>query len=253
MKHIYSLLVLQFCFGWQLLAQASNKKERTDYHKEFSVGMGVVGRGFNSSFIYGLANKPYVTTLFNVDLLELKSAKEKKQNLQNGGGGRNSNGSILYGKQNNFYLMRVGWGRKHYISEKSNDQSITLALSYQTGFSSGFLKPYYLKLAYFNASGAVDVRTEAYTNENEYLFLDPNAIRGKGGFGMGWDDLKILPGFFTKASVWVDFGADQSFLTALELGVNVDYFPRRVPIMALTENSPVFINISANFYMGGRW
>jgi hypothetical protein len=33
----------------------------------------------------------------------------------------------------------------------------------------------------------------------------------------------------------------------------VDYFPRRVPIMALTENSPVFINISANFYMGGRW
>ncbi len=250
---------LLLCISFWLLANhtfAQTKTKSTtkdEFNQEFSIGGGMLGRGFNVSALYGIAKKPYITTLFNIDFVELKSPNERRRAFSSVSSSPSRSGSsYVYGKRNNFYALRLGYGRKHYISEKKNDQSITLAFSYQGGLSFGLLKPYYLDLIYHTDSANI-VRTQSYTAQNEYLFLDPTAIEGAGGFALGWDDLTFIPGAFTKASVWVDFGADESVLAAIELGISVDYYPKRIPIMVRNDNAPVFFNVHANIHLGGRW
>ncbi len=246
------LLFIILLSGFAHLKSQSNKN-KSGLKEEFSVGLGMMGLGFNSTAVYGRVTQPYRTTLFNIDIAELRSSKERlRGNNNRGSTAQNTGNAYVYGKRNNCYLLRAGWGNKHYISEKQNDQNITLALSYQTGLSLAVLKPYYLQLYYRSDSSFVD-NYQSYSPQNAYLFLDPSVIRGTGGFTRGWDDLQFKLGLFAKGSLWIDFKAESSFIAAIELGLSADFFSRQLPIMIANESPPVFLNIHANIHLGGRW
>jgi len=247
----FVLLLIPFI---NINAQSPHIEVKAALSEEFSIGGGMLGLGFNTTAIYGRISKPYRTTLFNIDFAELRSGKERTRSNNSRGGsrGQNNSSAYVYGKQNNCYLLRAGWGNKHYISEKQNDQSVTLALSYQTGISLAMLKPYYLHLYYRSDSSFID-DYQPYTPQNAYLFLDPTVIRGAGGFGRGWDDLKFKMGIFAKGSLWIDFKAEGSVIAAIELGLSADFFSRQLPIMVANESAPVFLNVHANIHLGGRW
>ena len=245
MRNFLYLIIAFFCVG-QTQAQSDSKKMK----EEFSLGGGLLGLGFNTTTIYGRVSNPYKTMLFNVDFAELRSTKERTRSNNNNR--QNDNNPYVYGKRNNCFLLRAGWGNKHYISEKQNDQAITLALSYQTGLSLAILKPYYLHLSYRSDSTFIE-DYQPYTPQNAYLFLDPGVIRGSGGFSRGWDDLKFKPGAFIKGSLWIDFKAEGSVIAAIELGLSADFFARQLPIMVVNSSGPVFLNVHANIHLGGRW
>jgi hypothetical protein len=55
-----------------------------------------------------------------------------------------------------------------------------------------------------------------------------------------------------------DWGAFDEFVKAMEAGVMVDFYFKKVPIMVETangdiENSPLFINLFINIQLGKRW
>ncbi len=250
MRHLLSLV---FIISYFCPLAAQNTSSKSSFKEEFSVGGGMLGLGFNTTAIYGRISRPHRTILWNIDFAQLRSGKERTRSNNSRGGSAQTNGNAyVYGKRNSCYLLRAGWGNKHYISEKQNDQSITLALSYQAGLTLAMLKPYYLHLQYRSDSSFID-DYQPYTPQNAYLFLDPSVIRGAGGFARGWDDLRFKAGVFVKGSLWIDFKAEGAVIAAIELGISADFFSRQLPIMVANESAPVFLNVHANIHLGGRW
>lgn len=248
-KYLYTLL-LALCFP--LAYSSAQKTDSEDHKNELAMGLGLQGRKFQFSLMYARHFQTHRTLFAHVDLTEIRSDKERRVGPSRTGASPAGASPYIYGKRNQLYIARLGIGQKHFISEKKNAQSITMSLSYQGGIVLGALKPYYLNLVY-RSDSTFYTSLEPYTPENSSVFLNPNSIIGAGRFSDGWDALQIMPGLFAKSAFWVDFAAHKGFVTSIEAGFAVDAFARRVPIMVLSESSPVMLHIYVNFYFGGRW
>jgi hypothetical protein len=64
--------------------------------------------------------------------------------------------------------------------------------------------------------------------------------------------LSILPGIYGRAGVHVDWGAFDEYLKAVEAGIMLDIFPKKVPIMVNEENRPFFLNFYISAQLGKR-
>jgi hypothetical protein len=251
-----SAIFLFLLFAPSLLSAQGDKRaakdEEADFKNEFALAIGLQGRKANFSAYYGRIISPYRSWIFNLDITEVKAEKERRNSTGIFSTPNTNNTAYVYGKRNSFYLARLGAGQKIYISEKNSSQSLTVAFSYQGGFTLGALKPYYLQLIY-RTDSTYRPSTEAYSEENQSVFLNPNNIVGAGGFRLGWDAVKIRPGFFVKTALWIELGSDTHILGALEFGTIIDAFAQPIPILALSNSSPVMFHLYANFYFGGRW
>ena len=270
MKKITSLLsLLLFCvFG--LLAQQSlpggqnyyEEDKGIIYNKEFTVDLKLHTHGYALGVNIGRLKTYYLTQYYNIELGELKHAKEFRQSFdfQSPQTSKVSR-AFVFGKQNNFFVLRGGYGEKRYFSEKAKRRGLAIGVSYEGGPSLGILKPYYLELVRFidgDLSQFV-IRSEKLTENNIDTFLDITSIYGSSGFSKGLSELSIIPGAHAKAAIHFDWGAFDEFVKAIEAGVMVDFYFQTVPIMVESpevpnvENSSIFINLYINLQLGKRW
>jgi hypothetical protein len=52
--------------------------------------------------------------------------------------------------------------------------------------------------------------------------------------------------------VHLDWGAFDEFLRALEVGIQLDIYPKKLPIMVNSENRPYFMNLYVSLQLGKR-
>jgi hypothetical protein len=115
------------------------------------------------------------------------------------------------------------------------------------------LKPYYLELSRIKENGFSDyISTERYTEENADVFLDETRIIGPASFFKGFGQFTFIPGLHGRLGAHFSLGAFDQYIKAFEIGVMVDAFFERVPIMIIENNSPVFINGYLSFQIGKR-
>ena len=209
-------------------------------------------RGFQLTGFYSIIQNDQKNLTFQLEFSELKSPKEKKLNAERRAVGGNSSRSYIYGKQNNFYTLKVAAGQRFYISEKTDKSPVAIAFAYNGGLNMGMIKPYYLDLIYrFDPQGS-KIISEKYSVQNERKFLEPQDINGSSGFSKGWDELTLAPGIYAKGSLMFDWGANDSFAKILELGLSADIFFKNIPIVGEVR-PPVYLNLFTNFYFGKRW
>jgi hypothetical protein len=225
------------------------------FNKEFSIGGGLHTNGFNLNLQFAKIPKYYLTRFWQIEFAEIKHPKEFKQSYD-----RlpvwtvNSPKSFVFGKQNNFYVFKLGYGEKRYFTDKGRKKGLAIGVNYLGGVSLGLLKPYYLDLVYpVNRPEQFELRSEPYSEENAVYFLNPNVIYGASGIGMGWDGIRPLPGGFAKAGLVFDWGAFDEMLKALEVGVMVDVYYKKVPLMVTQHNYPFFVNLYVNAHLGKRY
>ncbi|HNE27682.1 MAG: hypothetical protein U0U46_07055 [Saprospiraceae bacterium] len=208
-------------------------------------------KGFATGLEFGRLRTYYRTTYFQLNFGEVKHPKEQRQspppNVR-------SFRPFVFGKQNNFFIVRSGWGIKRYYSEKASHKGVAVGVSYSIGPSLGLLKPYYLALAYTSPDNPRDQRVlhQKYSDENADVFLDPTRILGASPFTKGIGELSLVPGGNASVAFHMDWGAFDEVVKALEIGLQVDVFPRKVPILVSEENSPVFFNFFVNLQLGKR-
>ena len=265
----YFLLLLAFlplfAFGQQRIADGQNyyeDKKGVVYNREFSVDFKMHTNGFSFGVNIGQLKSYYLTRYFNIELGEIKHQKEFRQSfdLQAPATSRISR-SFIYGKQNNFWVLRGGIGEKRYFSEKAKTKGLAIGVSYEGGPSLGLLKPYYLELIRFTEPGSNEffIRSERFSQENADKFLDISSIYGSAGFSKGLGEISVRPGLHAKGALHFDWGAFDEFVKAIEAGVMVDLFFQKVPILAESplldnvENHSVFINLFINLQLGKRW
>ncbi len=197
----------------------------------------------------------YKTKYYNFDIGLLRHPKEFRQSITFNSGNpftRSAN-SFTYGKQNNVVVLRGGVGEKRYFSDKAKRRGVAVGVNYQFGASLGITKPYYLHLSRLEDDGFTDyVSTEKYSEENRDLFLDDTKIIGPATFFKGFDEISIIPGINARVGAHFSLGAFDQYVKAFEMGIQIDAFVRKVPIMIIDNNTPVFINGYLSFQIGKR-
>lgn len=253
--HLSIFLGAQQTFQPRPLTQSDSKGIVFD--QEFSVDLRLQTHGFALAINRGKIKTYYKTNYYHFEIGELKHPKEFRNTFDFS---RNRDGaSFIFGKRNNLYVVRMGWGQKRYFSEKAKKKGLAVGASYEFGPSIGLLKPYQLKLKYINdpSTNIDDVtRIESYSEDNHEIYTDLNRISGAAGFGKGWNELKIRPGIQGKLGLHLDWGAFDEMVKAVEIGMMVDLFPKEIPILIpleANENKAYFLNLYLTLQFGKRW
>jgi hypothetical protein len=254
--------LLLMSLAWSLNAQTIVQPKQLDYSssgilykQERALELRPHSNGGAIAFQFGKILTYYKTRYYQFDIGILRHPKEYRQAItfHSGNPFTRTPNSFTYGKQNHFVILRAGFGEKKYFSDKAKRKGVAVGINYQVGASLGLLKPYYLHLSRLEDDGFTDyVSTERYSEENAELFLDDTKIVGPASFFKGFDEISIVPGINARIGAHFSLGAFDQYVKAFEMGITVDAFPRRVPIMIIENNTPVFINGYLSFQIGKR-
>ncbi|MDX2002764.1 MAG: hypothetical protein SFW35_10050 [Chitinophagales bacterium] len=239
------------------LSMRDPKKKGIIYRKEFTFGAKIASNGWGVVFNTGKILNIKRTRLFEFELADIKHPKEKKQSAELGFWSLpvGSPKDFYYGKQNEFFTIRAGFGYRRNIAEKAEKNGVNLSLVYLGGISLGFLKPYYLDLAYpiDSAGDIAEVRSEKYgDNNNQAKFTNWYEIVGASGFGKGFKELEPVPGVYAKLALNFEFGSRDNFITALEGGFMADIYYKKVPIMINQDNNFLWMQAYLSLHIGKR-
>ncbi|HEU4902609.1 MAG TPA: hypothetical protein VFT06_07440 [Flavisolibacter sp.] len=249
---VFSLLLLTgfASFAQDSTAKAPTKKERKQqkkvrgnaivkqeeegvlsYTKQTSFGLQLRTNGYGLFLELGRSRSPRFTNLYMIELTEIKHPKEEKVSNAN----TFFSNSFVYGKINNFYQAKLGFGQQYIFGQKGNKNGIAVLGIVQGGLSMGLLKPYYIQIQE-QATGVRDIK---YDSKDSVNFLSGNIIGGSG-FTKGWSELKLKPGVFVKTALRFDFGRFNETVQALEIGMSVDAYASKIPQMVYNDPKQLF-------------
>ncbi|GAB5551454.1 MAG: hypothetical protein Sapg2KO_10450 [Saprospiraceae bacterium] len=238
-----------------------NDKQSIVYLQENTFEMKLHTNGASIGLNFGTIDTYYKTRFWHFSLGELKHFRETRQSrsLQGNGFGGGNFRSYIFGKQNNFFVLRGGYGEKIYFSEKAKTKGVAVGFSYEGGPSIGILKPYYLVLRYVPENfGQLNYQSERYSEDNAQRFLTNENIFGADNFTRGLTEVKFRPGLHAKGALHFDWGAFDEFVKAVEIGMMADVYFKKVPILIESprtpgiENQSFFLNLFVNVQFGKR-
>lgn len=227
------------------------------YDHEFDGGGRLNTDGWNAYLEYGRRKNEVTTTIFQFEVGEHKNPKEDKQAVVQGVSylfGPLTGTPYIYGKQNIFYQVKLGYGQRRIIGGKGNKNGVEVSAIYLGGISLGLLRPYYLQLG----NDANTTTFEKFSEENRGRFLNPNNIYGGSGLRRGWDEAEMVPGLHARLGLRYDWAEFNDFVSAIEVGINGEMYTKKVNIMvpAFKGDDPgkqFFFNAYVSLLFGKRW
>ncbi len=213
-------------------------------------------QGFTLAYKKGKIKNYYQTTYRSFELGYIKDGREKRQTIIGERIGLDLREPFIYGKRSQFFNLRMTYGQKTYLSEKTRRKGVAMAWIYEGGASLGLIKPYYLKVIQRDNSGEEpSIATIRYSEENESTFLDFANIYGGTNFWRGFTAITPTIGLHAKAGLHWGLGAFEDRVRAVEVGLMVDVYPREIPLMVEREdinNSFLIAKLYASFQFGRR-
>jgi len=238
-----------------------NQDKGVLYQKESGVNARIYTNGFSFGYQIGKIVKYNLSKYYFAEFGELKDPIETRQQKNISlSGPRSTFRGFIFGKQNNFYPLRVGVGEKRFMSERGKRKGLAMGVSYEGGATLGLLKPYYLILRQTSdkPGNFTSIRSEKYSLENANRFLNWDDVFGADKFTKGLDELSIIPGINIKGSLHFDWGAYGEFIRSAEIGIMADGYLNDVPILAdneamgINNNQNIYLNLFVNLRLGKR-
>jgi hypothetical protein len=147
--------------------QSESEEGAIIYNKQSAVNITLRSDGYAVGYERGKFKKVNKTNLWWIHLGERKHPKEEKVTAYYKNGAQVGN-PYIYGKQNNFYLLNIGFGQQKLLGGKSTKNGIAISAIYGGGLSLGMLKPYYLEV---KGNGSTPTDIIKY-DESDTRFLD---------------------------------------------------------------------------------
>ncbi len=264
MKKIFFILIaiafISSSFA-QIKTKEEKKKEKKDkveklmkqeeegaivFNKQNVFGIKIYNDGYGLFFEKTKFKSVLKSNWYSLELGERKHPKEEK--LTKGVLGFAIGNPYIFGKVNNFYFAKLGFGQQKLIGGKGNKNGVAVSLNYGGGLSAGLLKPYYLEVQDPSNGKRLEIK---YTN-NDSLFLNGNAILGSASLGKGFNEMKFTPGAFAKISLRFDYGRFNDLVSAIEVGLNAEYYSQKMPIMLRNDEKQFFYNAFIAIEFGKR-
>ncbi|NCI51188.1 hypothetical protein GWC95_14745 [Sediminibacterium roseum] len=218
------------------------------FQKQGAFGFKFNTDGWGMFYEHGKYKTITKTNLWWLEFGERKHPKEEKIPTLTASQGFLVVSSYIYGKQNNFYYLKAGLGQQTLIGGKGNKNGVAVSAIYGGGLTAGLLKPYYIEIE----NPTTHAREQIKYDNNDALFLDPTIIIGKGGLFKGFNEIKFVPGAHARAALRFDYGRYNELLSAIEVGVNAEYYSKAMPIMLLNKENKFFFNAYISLVFGKR-
>jgi len=180
--------------------------------------------------------------LFEIEASTLKHPKEYKLSNQYS----QSAGSFVFGKLNSVIYLRGGIGYQHELYKKADLGGIAIRYFYSAGPVLSVYKPIYYKVLYQVTGNEFDIKEEKF-NVSIAIPLD---IYSKASFTKGLNETKVLPGLFAKAGFNFEYSKEDKLIHAIEVGGQVNAFPKKIPIMAGAENKSIYFSLFVSYRFG---
>lgn len=171
----------------------------------------------------------------------LRDSKEYKQQSAYTQGG-----SYIYGKLNSTFYLRAGIGRQHELFKKADLGGIAVRYFYTAGPVLAIYKPIYYKVLYPVTSTDYEVKEEKF----DASLAIPQDIYSRASFFKGFDEIKVMPGIYGKAGFNFEYSKEDKIIHAIELGGQLNAFPRKIPIMAISNNKALFFSLFVSYRFG---
>ena len=225
------------------------------YRKQSAYALKLNTDGMSFYYEHGRYKSMNRTNLWWLEIGEKKSQKQTKQMPQpvpyssSGLTLISVGNNFVYGKVNNFYPVKIGFGRQYLLGNKGTTNGIAITAAYGGGVTFGIVKPYFVQ-AYdvTSSTGLADIRY----NQNPTKFLDTDSIVGASSFSKGIPHITVIPGLHARGSLRFDYGRFRETLSALEIGFNVDYYSSKITIMANNPSTNLFADAYLAIVFGRR-
>jgi hypothetical protein len=209
------------------------------FNKHNIFGIKLATDGYGISFEKGKYKTPTKTLIYQFELNEKKSPKEKRVST-------GDIGSVVLYKLNNFYQFKAGIGQQFLIGGKGNKNGVAVTALYTAGLSLGILKPYYLNVEDSNLNTYQKTFTQILNDSTPYQ------INGASGFTVGWGHVSFKPGLNAKVAMRFDYGRFNQTISAIEAGVNAEYYLGKIPQVYLVPERQFFFNGYVTILFGSR-
>ena len=181
--------------------------------------------------------------LLEIDAGTLKHPKEYKTPISYS----QNAGSFVFGKLNSVFYLRGGIGRQHEIFKKTDLGGVAIRYFYSAGPVIALYKPIYYKVLYSTANPEViEIREEKF----DVSIAVPWDIYSKASFTKGLKDTKALPGLYGKGGFNFEYSKEDKIIHAIEIGAQINAFPKRIPIMAYTDNKAIYFSLFVSYRFG---
>ncbi len=214
------------------------------YRKQSIFGAQFRTNGYGIFYEMGRMKTNRKTTIYRLDITEIKSQKEDKLPS----GGIFFGNPFIYGKINNFYQATLGLGQQYILGQKGNKNGVAVSAVYSGGLSIGLLRPYYLEVQ--DPLGGAN-KTIKYTKADSALFLGTTIV-GAGGLGKGWSEMKMKPGAFVKTALRFDYGRFNEVVSGIEVGLSAEFYGDKIPIMVDQKDKRFFFQGYISMLFGRR-
>ena len=219
------------------------------YQKQNMFGFKLATDGWAVFFEKGYMKTVEKTNLFSIEIGERKSNREQKvASLDQNGFSFGS--SFVYGKQNTFYFVKLGFGQSLLLGGKGNKNGVAVSAIYGGGLSIGLLKPYYIKVT--DNSVQSEIKYLDNKSRNDTLFLTPSGISGGAGILKGFGEIKLKPGIFVKTALRFDYGKYNELVSSVEAGIHAEYYAGKIPLMVNNKQKQFFIHAFVAIEFGKR-
>lgn len=214
---------------------------------------GAFGFKFNTDawsmfYEHGKYKTTTKTSLWWLEFGERKHPKEEKIPTLSASSGFLIISNYIYGKRNNFYYLKGGIGQQTLIGGKGNKNGVAVSAIYGGGLSLGLLKPYYIEIQ----NPSTNKREQIKYDNNDSIFLDPTIIVGRGSLTKGISETQIVPGAHARLAMRFDYGRYNEILSALEVGINAEYYSKKMPIVLRNKENNFFFNAYIALVFGKR-
>ena len=218
------------------------------YQKQITQGIHINTDGWSVFYEKGKYKTITTTNLWWIEVGEHNHPKEERTPTASSAQGFIILSNYVYGKQNNLYDVKLGFGQQKLIGGKGNKNGVAVSAIYGGGITAGLLKPYYLQIQ----NPTTQRQEEIKYDNNDQLFLNPTIILGKGSFSKGFSEMQFVPGGHVKGALRFDYGRYNEVVSALEVGLKATYFSKKMPVMLLNDEKSLFFNAYISVIFGKR-
>lgn len=242
---IFVLLIPIVLLAQEVDNSSSSEGNQLIYRTEVYGGVFLHTSGYGANIRKSDKITGYSRKIFALDVLNLKHAKEIKTYNPY----IDDNRGFVYGKLNSVVVARPSFGYQKIIYTKDAKKGVQISYIVFGGPSLAFQKPVYLEVADLSASSRFGIsKTEKFDPERH----TQDNIYGKAPLLKGIEETTVLPGLFAKFSLNFDYGQDDLIYRAVETGLSIDAYHKKVPIMAFDTNRQVYFTLFINFHFGKK-
>jgi hypothetical protein len=182
----------------------------------------------------------------NKRLLEIEAGTLKNSKEYRLSNPYTQSGSFVFGKLNSTFYLRGGIGRQHELFKKADLGGIAIRYFYLGGPVLAIYKPIYYRVLYPISSNQYELKEEKF----DASIALPQDIYSRASFTKGLNETKILPGLFAKGGFNFEYSKQDKIIHAIEVGAQINAFPKKIPIMAGSNNKAIFFSLFVSYRFG---